>query len=305
MADIELKKMAWCNEKGNCGDSDQEAKDLSEAENIARTFMADTVDENAGSSLSLALSLISSEYDAPNVHTEDKGKSSCFQKAQAITDEDGSFKMNSSENGKEESHADLDQPDQRPGSDLLPQSNATAQPHCLVTGILVAASQGQDETSVTVPIAKLQQLIEYGIQVLQESRKRIESVQIDPERNTAEVAQDNSQLSNVTVKAKSIVTPASNSVESSLGGTERIIATRNRMDLARVKTTNRIRDHPWPMKNIGIDPIFTIDQDILGDLSKFETFHECFEVAWTKYFADFFLQEVVCSHPPEIRKVWL
>ncbi|THV44763.1 hypothetical protein BGAL_0583g00050 [Botrytis galanthina] len=305
MADIELKKMAWCDEKGNCGVSDQGTKDLSEAENKARTFMADAVDENAGSSLSLALSLISSEYDAPNVHAEDKGKSSCFQKAQAVTDEDGSFKMNSSGNGKEESHADLDQSDQRPGSDPPPQSNTTAQPHCLVTESLVAASQDQDETSVTVPIAKLQQLVEYGIQVLQESRKRIKSVQVDPERNTAEVAQDNSQLSNVAAEAKSIVPPASNSVESSLGGTKRKIATWNRTEPARAKVIGRIHDHPWPIKNIEIDPTYTVDMDLLNGLSKLETFREHFEVAWSKYFEDFFLQKINYPYSPEIRKVWL
>ncbi|TGO16658.1 hypothetical protein BTUL_0025g00120 [Botrytis tulipae] len=235
MADIELKEMASRDEIRNCGDSDQGTKDLVEAENIARIFMADTVLENAGSSLPLASPRISLECDVPSVPAEDKGKSPCFQKAQKITDEDGSFKMKSSKNGKEEPHADLDQSDQRLESDLLPQNNTTAQPYCLATETLEAASQGQDETLATVPIAKLQQLVEYGIQVLQESRKRIKSVQIDPERNTAEVAQDNSQLSNVAVEAKSIVPPASNSVESSFGGAERMIATRNRTELARAE----------------------------------------------------------------------
>ncbi|KAF7924962.1 uncharacterized protein EAE98_007050 [Botrytis deweyae] len=191
MADIELKKMA------SCDNSDQERKDLLEVENTPRTLMAGVVDKSTGSSLPLASPLISSEYDVPNIHTEDKGKSPCFQKAQTVIDEDESLEIKSTGNYEEKFHMDHERID----SDILPQNNTTtAQSYGLATDTLEAASQGQDETSVTVPIAKLPQLVKYGIQVLQESRKKIKSAQIDPERNSTEVVHDNSQLSNMAVE---------------------------------------------------------------------------------------------------------
>ncbi|TGO32915.1 hypothetical protein BHYA_0279g00070 [Botrytis hyacinthi] len=225
---------------------------------------------------------------------------------QTIKDEDGSFKMNSSGNGKEESHAYLDQSDQRLEPDLLPQNKTTAQPHCLATETLEAASQSQHETLATVPIAKLQQLVEYGIQVLQESQKRIKSVQIDPERNSTEAAHDKLQLIDKAVEPKNIVSLASSSVENNPKGIEQIAATRNRAELARAKIIGRIHNHPWPIKNIEIDAAYLIDKDLLNGFSKLETFHENFEVAWSKYFEDFFLQELpYYPHPPGIEKVWL
>ncbi|TGO18186.1 hypothetical protein BPAE_0392g00030 [Botrytis paeoniae] len=100
MADIELKKMASRDEMGNCGDSDQDRKDLLEAENIPRTLMAGVVDESARSSLPLASTKISLEYDVSNIHAKDKGKSRCFQKAQTITDEDKSLNVKSTRNAE-------------------------------------------------------------------------------------------------------------------------------------------------------------------------------------------------------------
>ncbi|KAF7924022.1 hypothetical protein EAE99_006683 [Botrytis elliptica] len=191
MADIELKKMA------SCDNSDQERKDLLEVENTPRTLMAGVVDKSTGPSLPLASPLISSEYDVPNIHTEDKGKLPCFQKAQTVIDEDESLEIKSTGNYEEKFHMDHERID----SDILPQNNTTTtQSYGLATDTLEAASQGQDETSVTVPIAKLPQLVEYGIQVLQESRKKIKSAQIGPERNSTEVVHDNSQLSNMAVE---------------------------------------------------------------------------------------------------------
>ncbi|TGO74967.1 hypothetical protein BELL_0244g00120 [Botrytis elliptica] len=167
MADIELKKMA------SCDNSDQERKDLLEVEDTPRTLMAGVVDKSTGSSLPLASPLISSEYDVPNIHTEDKGKSPCFQKAQTVIDEDESLEIKSTGNYEEKFHMDREQSDERIDSDILPQNNTTTtQSYGLATDTLEAASQGQDETSVTVPIAKLPQLVKYGIQVLQESRKK-------------------------------------------------------------------------------------------------------------------------------------
>ncbi|KAF7891317.1 uncharacterized protein EAF02_001642 [Botrytis sinoallii] len=175
----------------SCDDSDQEKKDLLEVGSTPRTLMAGVVEKSAGSSLPLASTLISSEYDVPNIHTEDKGKSPCFQKAQTVIDEDESLEIKSTGNYEEKFHVDH----QRIDSDILPQNNTTTAQSCgLTTDTLEAASKGQDETLVTVPIAKLQRLVEYCIQVLHESRKTIKSAQIDQERNSTEVVHDNSQL---------------------------------------------------------------------------------------------------------------
>ncbi|KAF5870612.1 uncharacterized protein Bfra_010001 [Botrytis fragariae] len=226
-----------------------------------------------------------SDQGKSNSSASNKGKLTWPQQIRTITDEDGRFEMNSTGNGKERPYADCDQSDQRFESGLLPQTNTTAQSHGLATDTLEAASQGQDEILVTVPITKLQQLAQRRI------LRKQHMIEL--------------QLLDVAVELKPIVSLASNSVENSPEETGTMTTTRYRANSALEKVEIRIHDHPWPIKKIEIDPTYTIDMALLDSLSKFEPFHETFEVAWSKYLADFFNQGIDFQYPLAIRKVWL
>ncbi|KAM0132167.1 hypothetical protein ACHAP3_006605 [Botrytis cinerea] len=125
----------------------------------------------------------------------------------------------------------------------------------------------EDEELVTVPLAKLQQLVEFGIQVLKESRMRTNIREIDLEYNAPPDLQDFPVLQSYQARSE-VPRPL------------------NRPEYLHQFLT-RACANPWPVRKIEVNRDQVIHLDHLGQpFNRFNSAH--FEAIWENHFRTFF-----------------
>ncbi|KAF7872607.1 hypothetical protein EAF04_003525 [Stromatinia cepivora] len=127
--------------------------------------------------------------------------------------------------------------------------------------------KSQDEELVTVPVAKLQQLVEYGIQVLKESRSRTNIGGIDLENNAAPVPEASSALRPYQTRPE---VPRPRSCPKYL---DEFLA--------------RACASPWPIRKIELNHDQVINLDHPGEpFNRFD--RSKFDTVWDNHFRTFF-----------------
>ncbi|APA05482.1 hypothetical protein sscle_01g002520 [Sclerotinia sclerotiorum 1980 UF-70] len=142
----------------------------------------------------------------------------------------------------------------------------------------------QDEELVTVPVAKLQQLVEYGIQVLRESRSRANVGGIDLENNVAPVLEASSALRPYQTRPE---VPRSQNRPKHL---DEFLA--------------RACANPWPIRKIELNRDQVINLGHLGEpFSRFD--RSKFYSVWDNHFRTFFgFGQQSVSATEAVRREW-
>ncbi|KAI9647141.1 hypothetical protein NHQ30_003524 [Ciborinia camelliae] len=142
----------------------------------------------------------------------------------------------------------------------------------------------EDEELVTVPVAKLQQLVEYGIQVLKESRRKTAFSEIDLEHNAAWVPES------PPVPPFHQTRPKVSQSKDHPKYLDEFLA--------------RARKNPWPLRKIELDRDQEIDLGHLGgSSSRFDRLH--FEIIWENHFRSFFgYGQPSVSATEAVRREW-